>query len=95
MGESFASRVAASLITAMDLPELITTSALDYEAKAIQLATDPQLLSSIRDRLSKNKGTSALFNAAQFARNLEMAFEKMYDIYLSDKPTENIFIQAT
>lgn len=95
MGESFASRVAASLITAMDLPELIATSALEYEAKAIQLATDPELLSSLRDRLSRNKGTSALFNATQFARSLEMAFEKMHDIYLSDKPAENIFIQAT
>jgi predicted O-linked N-acetylglucosamine transferase (SPINDLY family) len=94
MGESFASRVAASLLTAMELPELITTSANEYEEKAIKLATDSQMLSSFRERICKNKKSSALFNASLFARHLEMAFEKMHAIYQSDEPAANIIIRA-
>jgi predicted O-linked N-acetylglucosamine transferase (SPINDLY family) len=94
MGESFASRVAASLLTAIELPELITTNASDYESKAIQLATDAQQLSDLKAQLSKNKSTSPLFNGIQFIGHLETAFEKMHQIYLSGAPTENIKVKA-
>ena len=94
MGESFASRVAASLLTAIELPELITTNASDYEVKAIQLATDSQQLSDLKARLSKNKSTSPLFNGIQFIGHLETAFEKMHQIYLSGASTKNIKVKA-
>ncbi|MFZ2030794.1 MAG: tetratricopeptide repeat protein [Vitreimonas sp.] len=76
-GESFAGRVAASLLDALELPELIAGSQEDYENKATALATNQQALQTLKSKLHRNRETSSLFKGAVFARNLEAAFEAM------------------
>src|SRR5262249_58828231 len=61
IGESFIGRVAAGLLNAVGLPELITRSLDEYEALAVKLATDPVLMFSVRERLDGNRKTLALF----------------------------------
>jgi predicted O-linked N-acetylglucosamine transferase (SPINDLY family) len=76
-GATFASRVAGSLLGAVGLPELITTSLSDYEALALRLARGPALLSSLRQKLARNRATGPLFDTARFARQLEAAYVAM------------------
>lgn len=77
-GDTFASRVAASLLDAAGLPELVTHSLAQYEALALRLATQPQQLASMRDKLERARGTCALFDSPRFVRNLERAYEAMW-----------------
>ena len=80
-GNTFAGRVAASLLAAMDLPELITTTVEDYEAKALQLATQPEAMNALRSRLAANRLTTPLFATDRFCRHLESAYELMWQRY--------------
>jgi protein O-GlcNAc transferase len=82
-GETFASRVAGSLLRTLGLPELITTCLDEYEQLALRLARDPKQLADLRARLQTNKSTSALFDGGQFARNLEKAYVTMLEMYAS------------
>lgn len=77
-GEAFAARMAASLLTAMDLPELIAGNADDYSAIALRLATTPSALAELRARLSHQRTRSALFDTRRFCRNLESAYLTMW-----------------
>ena len=77
-GSTFPGRVAASLLTAADLPELITQSAEDYEKLAVKLAADPKALNKLRDRLAKNRKTCALFDTARTTRAIEKAYAEMW-----------------
>jgi predicted O-linked N-acetylglucosamine transferase (SPINDLY family) len=70
-GETLVSRVAASQLHAIGLPELITTSPADYEALALRLATEPRLLGDYRARLAANRHTHALFDMTRYARDFE------------------------
>jgi len=90
MGRSFASRVAASLLNAIDLPELITTGQEGYEALAIELALNPQKLAEIKLKLANNRLTTPLFDTPLFAKNLETAYIKMYERYQADLGPEQI-----
>jgi predicted O-linked N-acetylglucosamine transferase (SPINDLY family) len=81
LGNTFAGRVAASLLRALDLPELIAQSLGDYETIALKLAREPELLTGLRERLSTNRATSALFDTARATRNLESAFTTMWERY--------------
>ena len=92
MGESFASRVAASILNAIDLPELITTSQTEYEALAIELATNPLKLTAIKEKLAKNRLTTPLFDTPLFTKNIEVAYNKMYEIYQANLEPENIYV---
>jgi predicted O-linked N-acetylglucosamine transferase (SPINDLY family) len=92
MGHSFASRVAASLLNAIGLPELITTSQAEYEALAIELALNPQKLAEIKLKLAKNRLTTPLFDTPLFAKNLEAAYLQMYERYQADLPPDHIEI---
>ncbi|HEX4634678.1 MAG TPA: hypothetical protein VH189_00755, partial [Rhizomicrobium sp.] len=77
MGEIFPGRVGASLLTAANLPELITRSPEDYEATALALARDPTRLKAIGDKLAANRTSAPLFDTARFTRNLEAAYATM------------------
>jgi protein O-GlcNAc transferase len=77
-GEAFASRMAASLLTAVGLPELIARDAEHYSALALKLATTPSLMQELRAQLSRNRSDSALFDTARFCRNLESAYLTMW-----------------
>jgi len=76
-GTAYAGRVAASLLTALDLPELIADTPPDYEALALDLARDPARLKAIRDRLAVNRMTAPLFDMARFTRDLEALYRRI------------------
>lgn len=78
-GRSFAARVAASLLMAMEAPELIAPDLAEYEERAIALARDPARLAEIRARLLANRGPSQLFDPVAMARKLEAAYAAMYE----------------
>jgi len=79
LGESFAGRVAASLLHAVGLPDMVTHSLEEYEARALQLAHDPALLDEVTERLARNRETHALFDTARFTRHLESAYGQMVE----------------
>src|SRR5262249_2402160 len=93
MGEGFASRVAASLLTAVGLPELITGTPQQYEALAIELARDPVRLAGLRSRLNENRLSAALFDTPRFRQHLDSAFRQMYQRSLDNLPPEHLFVE--
>jgi len=92
-GEAFASREAASLLTAVGLPELIARSRADYERRAIELAMDGQRLAALKHKLAANRGRCALFDTVTFARNLESLYQQMYQRHLSGLPPQHLFAE--
>jgi protein O-GlcNAc transferase len=76
-GTTFPGRVAASLLHAVGLPELIAKSLQEYEAMALHLARDHAELGLIRAKLARNRKTASLFDTARFTRNLEAAYREM------------------
>jgi predicted O-linked N-acetylglucosamine transferase (SPINDLY family) len=92
IGETFAGRVAASLLNAIGLTELITSTAQAYEALAIELATNPEKLSAIRRKLANNRLTSPLFDTRTFTRHIEAAYEIMYERYQANLPPDHIYV---
>ncbi len=76
-GEAFAGRVAASLLHAVGLPELITHSLEEYESLALKLAKDGALLQSYRDRLTRDPARLPLFDTVRTTRQIEKAYEGM------------------
>ena len=89
MGEPFASRVAASLLQRVNLPELIANSLQEYEQKALDLALNSEKLAQIKHKLGTGIKNSNLFNPAQFARDLEQAYVKLYEIYIEKRLASN------
>jgi predicted O-linked N-acetylglucosamine transferase (SPINDLY family) len=77
-GRQFAARVGASLLTAIGLPDLITSSEAEYEAKAIELALSPDRLALAKKRLDENRTTYPLFDTIGYARHIEAAFEAVH-----------------
>lgn len=94
LGETFAQRMAASLLHAIGLPELVTQSDQDYETLAIELAGNPQRLAEIRQRLSANRTTHPLFDTAAFTRNLEKAYVAMQQRIDAGLPAEHLVVDA-
>ena len=93
-GRSFASRVAASLLKAVGLPELVTASLADYEALAVALATQPERLAALRQRLREARASAPLFDGALFAQHLEQAFETMHERRLAGLAPDVIHVPA-
>ncbi|ABL65857.1 O-linked N-acetylglucosamine transferase family protein [Chlorobium phaeobacteroides] len=91
-GESFASRMAASLLTAIGLPELITSGQEEYESLAIELALDPEMMRVTREKLARNRLTTRLFDTGRFTRNIEAAFEAMYERYQEGLPPDHLVV---
>jgi protein O-GlcNAc transferase len=81
MGESFAARVAASLLNAIGLPELVTYSIEDYEALALRLAKDSSLLEGYRNRLAANRLVHPLFDTDHSRRHIEAAYMTMWETW--------------
>jgi len=91
-GNHFASRVSASLLTAVNLPELITNSVSEYEKLAIDLATNPKKLLSIRSSLLSKRLSEPLFNTQKFTRDLEKGYKKIYQNFISGGKVKEIMI---
>jgi predicted O-linked N-acetylglucosamine transferase (SPINDLY family) len=94
-GEAFAARMAGSLLNALGLPELITDNLRDYENKAIQLATTPNLLADIRAKLAEHKKTYPLFNPAIFCQHLESAYTTIWERHQRDEPPISFAVSAS
>ena len=93
-GTAFAGRVAASLLLAVGLPELIVDGRDDYEVEAVMLARSPDRLRALREKLARNRPTCPLFDTPRFTRNLETAYRAMWDIHRSGSAPRHIAIAA-
>lgn len=91
LGNSFASRVGASLVSAVDMPEMIVNSREEYEKKAIEIAQNPQMLKNIKEKLQANRLTTPLFDTKSFTNDLESIYQEIYDQYHSS--SKNIKIK--
>ena len=91
MGESFVSRVGASLLSALEMPELITTSIEEYESMAITLALQPTQLAKIKNKLKQKIGSTSLFNSQEFTRDLESAYQLVYERYQKGLAPDHIY----
>jgi predicted O-linked N-acetylglucosamine transferase (SPINDLY family) len=78
LGDGFADRVGASLLTAIGLPELIMPDLAAYEAKAVWLATHPEEMVALKAKLAANRLTTPLFDPDRFVRKLEAAYEELW-----------------
>ena len=94
IGNAFAGRVAASLLNAIDLPELITHSREEYEALAIELALNDEKLKAIKEKLSRNRLTTPLFDTPLYTMHLEAAYEAMYQRHKAGLPPDHIRINS-
>ncbi len=93
-GQGFAGRVAASLLRTIGLPQLITGSISRYEDMARELAADPAVLSSIRRQLAQSRATTALFDTERYAKNLEAAYQQIYERYRAELPPDHIYPES-
>ena len=88
-GKSFVSRVAGSLLTAIDIPELITNSELEYENLILKLASSPDNLKKIKQKLHENISIKPLFDTKKYTHYLETAFIKAFTNHSSgNKPID-------
>ena len=85
-------RVAASLLFAIGLPELVTQTQRGYEALAIELATSSAKLKAIKDKLSTNRHSTPLFDTTKFNKHIEDAYVKMYEFYQTNSVPVHIYI---
>jgi protein O-GlcNAc transferase len=80
-GTAFAGRVAASLLKAIGLPELVAETPEQYQSIALSLAGDPSRLRALKDKLAANRRATPLFDAAGFTRNIESAYARMMELF--------------
>jgi len=93
-GEPFVSRVAASLLAAVGLSELITDNLGDYEALALKLATTPELLAGVRAKLAANRLTAPLFDTDRFCKHIESAYLTMHERHLRGEAPQTFDVKT-
>jgi predicted O-linked N-acetylglucosamine transferase (SPINDLY family) len=91
-GQGFAARVAASLLRAIGLSELVTHSTDAYERLALELARDPEKLTALKMRLAVQRGSTPLFDTERFTRNLEEAYTQTYQRYFDGDAPAHITV---
>lgn len=92
LGETFAGRVAASLLHAVGLPELVTETPGAYERMAIELATHPDQLAALKAKLATNRLTAPLFDTPRFTRHIEAAYTAMYERHRAGLAPDHIVV---
>ncbi len=92
-GASYAARMAASLLKAVGLPELVVTTRPAYEDLAVELAENPQRVAELKARLARNRATCPLFDTVRFARNLESAYLAIHERHAAGLPPEHIEVR--
>ena len=92
MGKTFAGRVAASLLNAIHLPELITTTLEDYERLEIDLATRPEKMALIKRKLADNRLTTPLFDTQLYTKHIEAAYTAMHERHKAGLAPDHIII---
>jgi predicted O-linked N-acetylglucosamine transferase (SPINDLY family) len=93
-GETFASRVAASLLYAIGLPELITTSPEAYEDLAHAFATNPAALADVKAKLERQRDTYPLFDTRRSCRHIESAYLEMWGRYQRGEPPASFAVKS-
>jgi predicted O-linked N-acetylglucosamine transferase (SPINDLY family) len=93
-GEAFAARVAASLLNAIGLPELVASTQEQYEAVALALATDPQWMATVRSRLNANRLTMPLFDTKLLTSHLENGYAQIYRRYHAGLGPDDVLVPA-
>jgi predicted O-linked N-acetylglucosamine transferase (SPINDLY family) len=91
-GETFAGRVASSLLQSLDLPELITATQEDYVRLAIELATHPEKRAAIQQKLADNRLSTPLFDTARFTRHIEQAYVAMVERQRAGRAPDHIVV---
>lgn len=94
VGEAFAARMAGSLLTAVELPELITEDLAAYEALACELATNSKKLVGMRNRLTDKRSTGRLFDTVAFTRHLESGYDNVLERARKGMPPDDIHVQG-
>lgn len=93
LGETFPARVAASLLQAVGLPELITQSLDGYAELAVRLALQPAELRALREKLARNRLRMPLFDTERFARHLERAYAMMWERHAQGLPPASLRVE--
>jgi len=93
LGNCYQARMGASIVSALNLPELITHSLEEYEALAIELATNPEKMQAIKDKLASNLTTAPLYDTKLFTKNLESAYTQMYERYHEGLEPDHIYVE--
>ncbi|MGB5622345.1 MAG: hypothetical protein WBN65_07625, partial [Gammaproteobacteria bacterium] len=93
-GETFASRVAGSLLRTLGLPELVCPSLDVYRDLAIALASEPRRMIELRQRLEQQRRRSPLYDTARLTRHMEAAYEYMFDTYAAGRPPAHYAVPA-
>ncbi|ALF56607.1 UDP-N-acetylglucosamine--peptide N-acetylglucosaminyltransferase SEC [Nostoc piscinale CENA21] len=94
-GETFASRVGASLLTAVGLPDLVSHNLEQYEQLAIHLGNSPETLLKLKQRLAQNLMSYPLFDTPRFTHNLEQAYFAMWHIYSAGQLPQPIIVDES
>jgi protein O-GlcNAc transferase len=92
LGKTFAGRVAASLLSASGMPELITNSLDEYEALARSLALNSEALKKIKEKLSRNRSTCPLFDTGRFRTHIEKAYMTMLEQRRRGEPAKGFAV---
>ena len=92
IGETFAGRVAAGLLNAIGLAELITSTSQAYESLAIELASNSGKLAHIKRKLADNRLTSPLFDTCLFTRHIEAAYTAMYERHKAGLSPDHLYV---
>ena len=93
-GETFVSSVAASVLNAIDLPQLIAPDLAAYESLALALASDPERLRDLKGRLADNRERCALFDSVRYTRDLEALFARMHEQHQRRLPPNHLPAQS-
>ena len=91
-GTTFPGRVAASLLTAVGLPEMVATDLRQYEARALEFARDRPALAAVRRKLAANRAAAPLFDTPRFVRHIETAYLRMYERHQAGLPPDHIAV---
>lgn len=92
-GNSFSSMEAAGIVNALNLPEMVTNSLEEYESLAIELATNPDKLKKIKEKLQSNLTTAPLFDTPLFTKNIESAYTQMYERHHAGLKPDHIYVE--
>ena len=92
-GGAFPSRVCASLLTAAGMPDMVTATLDEYEDLAVALAQDPARMAALRETVARDVRASPIFDAAAYTRDLETAFQTMFEISQAGEPARHFNIE--
>ena len=92
-GTQFAARVASSLLSALDLNELITHTDEEYEKLILDYASQPIILKEIKEKLNRNKNDKPLFNTQKYTHDFELGMRKIHELYFNGEKPKDIIIK--